>query len=362
MPESATQKGVENHRRDALADIIKNRGAQLVEELKHGGASAEDIAAVTGTQPEVPADDPKRPQDISPEDWGTMSDEEKGNAIASAASASETDEQKAEREKKEAQATADEERKTAEAAPPKTEKLKIDGQEQDVGVDKIMDAGRRALQKELAADRRLEEATKVREEAERLRKVAEETLARAGAPAAAKKNDQEMIVAKEGLRDIVKKIQYGSEDEAAQALVEYGTKMASLGQADRLTEVELNNILDLREAQVFVKTNYADVLGDANLKELFVGKVNKKLAAGDARPYQEICKETGDELRAWKGPAKADPTPNTGGSRAAAQQRKVSTVSIPAASARLPSAAPTETKAPSNSDLVEQTRKARGQA
>jgi hypothetical protein len=58
-----------------------------------------------------------------------------------------------------------------------------------------------------------------------------------------------MIVAKEGLRDIVKKIQYGSEDEAAQALVEYGNKMAALGQTGRLTETELHNILDLREAQ-----------------------------------------------------------------------------------------------------------------
>lgn len=350
---SATQKGVENPRRAALADIVKNRGDQIAGELKEAGASAEDIASVTGAAPEVPTDDPKRPQDISPEDWAGMSDEEKGNAIASAAAATETEEQRIEREKKEAEAA-------AAAAAPATEKLKIDGQEQDVETAKIMEAGRRALQKEMASDRRLEEATKAREEAQRLLKVAEQAVANAQA-APVKKTEQEMIVAKEGLREIVKKIQYGSEEEAAQALEEYGTKMASLGQTGRLTEAELHNILDLREAQKFVKSEYADVMGDENLKELFVSKVNKKLAAGDGRPYQEICKETGDELRAWRAPAKPDPTP-TGGSRAAAAQRKTTTVSIPAASARLPSAAPTETKVPTQAELVEQARKSRGQA
>jgi hypothetical protein len=168
-----------------------------------------------------------------------------------------------------------------------------------------------------------------------------------------------MMAAKEGLRAIVKKIQYGSEDEAAEALAEYGTKMAAMGQSGRLTEAELGNILDLREAQAFVKTNYADVLGDENLKELFVGKVNKKLAAGDVRPYQEICKETGDELRAWKAPAnRPQPTP-TGGSRGEALQRKVSTVSIPAAGSRLPAAPPA--KEPSTSDTIAKMRESRGQ-
>lgn len=363
---SATQKGVENPRRAALEDIVKNRKTQIAEELKEGGATAEDIAAVTGAQPEVPTEDPRRPKDVAPEEWSKMSDEEKGNAIASAEAAAkeaETDGQRAEREAKEAEAKAEEERKAAEAAAVKTEKLKIDGQEQDVDVDKIMDAGRRALQKEMAADKRLEEAAAVKAEAERLKKVVEDAVARLPGQAAAQpaKTPQEMVLAKEGLRDIVKKIQYGSEDEAAAALEEYGTRMAQAGQTGRLTETELNNILDLREAQKFVKTNYADVMGDANLKELFVVKVNRKLAAGDARPYQEICKETGDELRTWKAPAKPEPTPPAGGRTEAALQRKTTTVSIPAAGARLPSATP-ETKAPTQAELIQKAREARGQA
>lgn len=369
MPASATQKGVDR-RSEALADIVKNRNTALAAEMQEGGSSAEDIAAVTaGTAAVVSDDDPKRPKDIAPEDWAKMSDEEKGSEIASAAAAiaGETDEQKAERERLAAEAKAEEERKAAAGAPKKI-KIKVDGQEQEVDESAVLEAGMRTLQKESAADKRLEEATKARDEAERLRKTVEDTIARAGAPAAKAKTDQEMIVAKEGLRDIVKQIQYGTPDEAAGALVEYGNKMASLGQAGRLTETELHNILDLREAQRYVKAEYADVMGDANLKDLFVIQVNKKLAAGDGRPYQEICKETGDALRAWKAPAKADPTAAAaaaaaaGGSRAAAQQRKVSTVSIPAAAARQQAASSEPKAPPSNAELVEQARKSRGQA
>lgn len=354
---SATQQGVENHRRSLMDDIVKGRTASVVQELKDASATPEDIASLTGTPPEVPLDDPKRPQGVSAEEWSKMSDEDKGNAIASATE-SETDDQRAEREAKEAQAKVDEETKSAEAAAKPKIKGKVDGKEVEFDQDTVLEAGLRTLQKETAADRRLEEATRTRDEVERLKQRVED-LSKAKAADAPQKTDQEMMAAKEGLRGIVKKIQYGSEDEAADALLEYGTKMAAMGQSGRLTATELQNILDLREAQAFVKTNYADVMGDENLKELFVGKVNKKLAAGDARPYQEICKETGDELRAWKAPAKTTPTPSAGGGRAEAQERKTKTISIPAAGSRLPAATPT--KEPSPSDTIEKMRLARGQ-
>jgi hypothetical protein len=56
-------------------------------------------------------------------------------------------------------------------------KIKVDGQEQEVDESAVLEAGMRTLQKESAADKRLEEATKARDEAERLRKRVEETLA-----------------------------------------------------------------------------------------------------------------------------------------------------------------------------------------
>jgi hypothetical protein len=353
---SATREGVENVRRAALADIVKNRTEILANELKEGGASAEDVASLAPAQ-EPSTDDPKRPEDVSIEEWAGLSDEDKAAHIKSA------EETKAETAPA-PEAKADAAPKADDAAPPVKVKIKVDGQELEVDEEQIREAGIRTLQKESAADKRLEEATKARDEAERLRLSVEATVAKlpkAEQPAA-KKSDHEMLLEKDALRGVVKKIQYGSEDEAAEALAEYGTKMAALGQSGRLTETELLNILDLREAQKFVKTNYADVMGDDNLKDLFVAKVNKRLAAGDARPYQDICKETGDELRTWRGaPPKADPIPPKGqdGSRAAVLQRKTSTVQVPSAAARLPEK--TQPKEPTQSEIIEKIRKARRQ-
>lgn len=344
---TATREGVVlNRRAEQLAEIHQKREAELDREIKESG-EAGGIGALQ--RDSIPEGDPLRPENIPAAEWDSLSDEAKGEALKAVKSA----EQPAEPE---AEAPAEE----PAAAPVKTEKLKIDGQEQEVELDKIMDAGRRALQKELAADKRLEEATQARAEAERLRQSVEETLAKLPKEEQPKKTDKEMVLAKDGLRDIVKKIQYGSEDEAAEALAEYGTKMAAAGQPGRLTEAELNNILDLREAQRFVKTNYEDVMGDENLKSLFVTKVNQKLAAGDSRPYQDICKDIGDEIRTWRGaPQKQEPTPQ-GGSRAAVKERKTSIVQIPSASARQP--APTKPKEPSPSETIDKMRAARRQA
>lgn len=337
------EKGVENHRRAALQDIVKNRTEALTKEVVEGGGDAKDLEAA----PEVPASDPRKPADITDEAWGAMSDEEKGNAIA------------AQPEKTE-EAPAEQAAEPAAEVVAKTYKGKVDGKEVEFDEQAVIDAGLRALQKESAADRRLEEATKARDEAERLRLKVEETLKASPAPVA-KKSDQETMLAKDALRGIVKNIQYGNEDEAVAAMQEYGAKMLELGQSNRVTEAELHNILDLREAQKYVKDEYADVMGDENLKQLFVIKVNAKLATGDARPYQEICKDIGDELRAWKAPAKPDPTPPAGGPRQEAVKRKSSVVSIPVAGARIP-ATTQATKEPSNSETIAKMRAARGQS
>lgn len=351
---SATPQGVENHRRAILADIGKNRQEELAKELKQGGASAEDIASVVTPPPDTSAEDPKRPNDVSVDDWNAMSDEEKGQAIASAQLAPEA---------APAEETPPAEEAPAAAAPePKKLKGKVDGKEVEFDESAVLEAGLRALQKESTADKRLEEATRARDEAEKLRLRVEQTLV-GSPPAAAPKSAQETIIAKDKLRGIVHKIQYGSLDEAEQALQEYGTEMAKLGQPNGLTLAELHQSLDLREAQQFVKTNYADVVGDENLKDLFVGKVNKKLAAGDTRPYLEICKETGDELRTWRTPAKQKPTPPADGSRAAAAERKRTTVSIPAAAARQPAASQDQPQAEKPlAQRVDEINRARGKS
>lgn len=350
---TATREGVVNRREEALAEINKARKEEVFNEIKEGG---EDPTALEGGK-DVP-DDPLKPADIPAEDWAAMSDEQKNHAITEekARSHGETDEQKAARE---AEEKAEEERNAAEAA--KKYKGKVDGQEVEFEEKAVIEAGLRALQKESAADKRLEEATRAREEAERLRKEVETLATKFQQPGGPEKKPTELLVEKDALRGIVKAIQYGGEEEAAAALQEYGQKMAQLGQANAITAAELQNMLELREAQQFVRKEYADVMSDPNMKQLFVLKVNEKLAAGDARPYQELCKDAGDELRAWKGaPPQKEPTQQLGGNRAAVHQRKTTIVQIPSASAR--QQAPTQPKAPTPSETIDQMRKARRQA
>lgn len=352
-------KGVENPRNAMLAEIVNGRTTVLVGELKEGGATEDEIKAVQNP-PVVDEGDPTRPESIPAEEWAGMSDEDKGAARKSEearvaeTAPTETEEEKAAREAKEKEAA------DAAAAKPKV-KIKVDGVEQEVDQDAVLAAGVRAMQKESAADKRLEEATKARDEAERLRLSVEATIAKLpGNAAAAKKSDQEMIVEKDALREIVKAIQYGNPEEAADALQQYGEKMAQLGQTNALTKAELQNMLDLREAQQYVRTNYADVVEDQNLKSLLVSKINEKLAAGDSRPYQEIAKEIGDGLRQWKGTAKPAPILPKDGKRADVRERKSNVVTVPVASVRKPEVI--QPKEPSQSELIEAARKARHQA
>lgn len=342
---SATPKGVENHRRSALADIVKSRTENLAAEITEAGGDATELGAAVHED----VVDPRKPADLSAEAWNAMSDEEKGNSI-----------QSAEAEAKEAKPPVDEpapEVVTDQPAPKKY-KGKVDGQEVEFDETAVVEAGLRALQKESAADKRLEEATKAKDEAIRLREAVE-AASRAQQPAPAK-SDQEVLLTKDALRGIVKKIQYGTEEDAADALHEYGLQMAKAGQQPQLTEAELMNILDLREARTFVSREFPEITQDPKLKTVFEFTVNQKLAAGDKRSYQEICKETVDEVKQWKAPTVVTPTPPAGGSRQAAVERKKTIVSIPSAQARQP--APPQPQAPTTSNVIADMRKARGQA
>lgn len=357
---SATQQGVENHRRAALADVVKNRTEILANELKEGGATEEEIAAVRSqAAAEPPADDPQRPADIPADEWGSMSDEDKANAIKAAApapeaQAGETEDQKAARE--------EEERKAAEAAAAaaaKTFKGKVDGKEVEFTQAQVEEAGLKALQKESAADKRLEEASRLFKEAQDMINRAAQggTPAKpADSPASPSKDGSP--VADEALAKVAKAIQYGSEAEAAGALSELISAAASKGQT--LTQNDVLELLDYRDARQWAETEYKDVLGDPKLRQLFVAEEKRIRAAGDARPYREVYEEIGTGLRDWKTSFAPAPAPQPGTGRADVRTKKTTVVSVPVASGRQP--APTPTKEPTQSEIIESIRKARHQA
>ena len=85
-------------------------------------------------------------------------------------------------------------------------KIKVDGQEKEVPVTEIMEAGTRTLQKESAADKRLEEAT-------RMLKQAEERF-----NSLASKDPEKPDLSKADDLELARSIQMGTEDEASAAI------------------------------------------------------------------------------------------------------------------------------------------------
>jgi hypothetical protein len=177
----------------------------------------------------------------------------------------------------------------------------------------VLQAGIKAMQKETAADKRLEEAA-------RLKKEAEAALAAARAPAQDPNQDGRTQPAKAGATTVeqltdqdyletVKKVQYGTPEEASAALKSLVSKAATSGQTEELTMAHVAEMLDFREAMSWAQDEFKDILGDPKLKALFSGEEKRMRAAGDNRPYREVYEEIGNGLRGWRDGFKATPAP-----------------------------------------------------
>ena len=347
---SATREGVVSDRAEMLAEIAKSRHDQLAAEFKQGGG---DISVLEPSEPAPAA--PVMPEGTDQAEW-----------------------EKLDETAKQALVEADAERKAAEATQPPAEtvdapaasvdqpkakvKIKVDGQELEVDEEAVREAGIKALQKQSAADKRLEESARLKKEAEaEARRILEEAKRQAtqtqepaklpdqGATSVEKLTDDHFIQA-------VKAIQYGSEADAMAALKNIVTQAASSGKSEQLTLAEVNEMLEFREATRWANDEYKEILGDPKLKTLFSSEEKRLRAAGDMRPYREVYTDIGNGLREWlkeKAPAAAPATQTR-------HERKASVVTIPSASARQP--APTQQKELTPSEIVDRMRKERHQA
>lgn len=200
----------------------------------------------------------------------------------------------------EAEAVAEEPTEKAEKAVTVDDTLEtivVDGQEQQVPQSKILDAGKRTLQKESAADSRLEEAT-------RLLREAKEQKERLSEDAAPKQADTDL----DQLRsEYIHEVQYGQEEDATTALKAWEDAVLSRAQQPATQPTSREDIKSvLAEAELERKIyaspeegGYMDLMSDPILKEQTSVLVDNLVKQGQGSfDSFDTYKKAGDAIRA----------------------------------------------------------------
>ena len=211
------------------------------------------------------------------------------------------------------------------------ETLKIDGEERDVPQSKVLEEGRRAMQKELAADKRLEEAAL-------LKKQYEELLARATQQATPPPPVEE---------DLMETIQNAAFDPEAAKRLAQAIKGRDAATPDVMQlvreEIQAQHMLDR------FKTEFKDIVEDERALTLAASMEAQKRQAGDKRPLYDIWAEVGNDIRTWK----------AGLSGQTKQEAKAKLQDINVASARIEQK--DTPRPPTMSEVIDRLAKARGQ-
>lgn len=222
-----------------------------------------------------------------------------------------------------------EEPKAVEPPPDDDETIVVDGKEVKVKRDQLLDAGRRTLQKESAADRRLQEAT--------------EALNRA------KAYERSLLQARPS-PDAVESEEVPSAD---------APNRSTQSTPDLRAIVKQELWLDSADRAVDkFKEDYSDIVNDPFAMKLVVQLENERLdkAAVEGVPLGDpwkAYKAHGEEVRKWLGKNKPA-TPVVSEDRL---EQKRSTVTVVGAGARMP--APQTQKPLTTAEQIEEMRKAR---
>lgn len=235
-------------------------------------------------------------------------------------------------------------------------KVKVDGVEQEVDVDTLV----RTFQKNSAADRRLEEATRLLREAE---ERATQVEAAPEQQAVGKTPDDLRAEASQ----IIDKMYDGDKDAAADALVQLMSKARGGDQPTpvQAAPVDEGEITDRVLARMAVnaafekvKTDYPDIISNPDLEVLTAMKIDRAVASGTPRAQAmldaaaEVYRTIGKEPAGRQKPAPVN----------SRQDNKARLDNIPTASASAtPSESPQENTSPS-SVIAEMAKKRLGQS
>jgi len=231
----------------------------------------------------------------------------------------------------------------------------------------IIEHGKRALQKDAAADYRLQLATQTLEEAKRV---------------AAQLKPQETPAAPVAIMDeasLAQMIQFGTPEQAAAAIKSLREQRPDTVTKDGLQQFLTTNLpavvdaqLSFREAANYAKKEYGDLLADPYLSQLWYMKEDQMRKAGDVRPYGELYTAIGDDLRKHfnrpkpttglvPAPVAAAPTQQAAPTLAQRQAAKSAAPAAPRLAAARMEGGAEAVKPKTREEIIEQMRKARGQ-
>lgn len=235
-------------------------------------------------------------------------------------------------------------------------KVKVDGVEQEVSAEDLI----RSYQKNLAADRRLEEATRILRDAEQL--AAQQQVA-----------EQEITqeVAQEGLRESLRKeaskmvsTWYDGDQEAAtEALVDLFVKTKGGDQPTRRQEIDADVLAEqVLERMAFnsaverVKSDYPDLVADSNLEQLVVMQSTNLVSSGV--PRAEALLSVAESLYKSLGKTPTGRQQDTPKPKSARQENKDRLDNVPSASATATSM-PVKSEEPDQSALIREVARRR---
>lgn len=190
--------------------------------------------------------------------------------------------------------------------------LKVDGEEKQVPMSEVVEAGRRTMQKESFADKRLQEATDLLKEAKEARQVPSNQPPGPGpgvgapSPGTPPPNFD--------AAELARAIQYGSEEEATAAVVKMTSLGASATQMQNLPQEQLGPFIQdtiaFNEAgkkleEPVDQGGYSDLWTDPTMQQLFIRKEQEvrarlKEAGEPMPPYKELYAGIAGELRKWR--------------------------------------------------------------
>ena len=240
--------------------------------------------------------------------------------------------------------------------------LIVNGKPIKVKASQVQEAGVRALQKDFAADQKLELATKLLEEAKR-RAEGQPPVPTGAQPAA----HPASAVQEKSDGELAELLQFGTKEQAATAIAEIRRRDAGAVTQDGLKEfiakelpAAVSSHLAFHSAVTEAQSSYKDIFADPYLTSLFHMEEHKARQAGDARPHAELYKAIGDGIRThFKLQAPAAPGPTL----AEKQATKAAMPSVPKlASTRIENTAPApKTREEAREGVIAKMQATRGQ-